>query len=137
MVPSSHICYLQEHMSKLNSCNYVEDQLKTAERVVVVWDKYIQSSIKHCARQKRGIAKRRRVLPNTAVPSDWQDFLRLEENKQELFAFLAGRIESIPVPHGKLIIATHGNEVLCNPSDKIITNISPCTPEEADTRIMI
>ena len=68
---------------------YIQSQLRRASRVDIVWDEYITNSLKAAARQKRGKGTRRRVQTNTKIPGNWQAFLRMEENKKELFAFLA------------------------------------------------
>ena len=59
-----------------------------------------------------------------------------EENKKELFAFLcqeAGKIETT----GKQVRLTSGKDVLCYPSSYTSEKLSPCSHEEADTRIIV
>ena len=68
---------------------YIERQLKDSRRIDIVWDEYIPNSLKSSTRTKRGTGTRKRVLPDSKIPANWQSFLRLEENKQELFKFLA------------------------------------------------
>ena len=64
---------------------YVIKQLRNVKRVDVVWDRYLPGSLKDSARSKRGKGIRRRVRPDTRIPGDWTAFLRVDENKQELF----------------------------------------------------
>ena len=52
-------------------------------------------SLKADARSKRGKEVRRRVESSSAVPGNWQAFLRIDENKTELFSFLATRMAGI------------------------------------------
>ena len=52
-------------------------------------------SLKADARSKRGKEVRRRVESSSAVPGNWQTFLRIDENKTELFSFLATRMAGI------------------------------------------
>ncbi len=66
---------------------YISSQLKSVERVDIVWDVYIQDSLKSTTRQKKGKGVRRRVAPTTTIPHNWKDFLGLDENKSELFSF--------------------------------------------------
>ncbi|KAJ8034247.1 hypothetical protein HOLleu_21004 [Holothuria leucospilota] len=60
---------------------YVQSQLRKANSVDIVWDKYIPNSLKSMTRQKRGKGTRRRVQPETKIPGDWKAFLRIDENK--------------------------------------------------------
>ncbi len=69
------------------------------------------------------------------VPSHWQGFLRRNENKTELFAFLAKHIEAHNVP-GKQLLSTHGEDVVSSSFvDK--DGLAPCTHEEGDTRVLL
>ncbi|KAE8745985.1 hypothetical protein FOCC_FOCC007347 [Frankliniella occidentalis] len=60
-----------------------------ARRIDLVFDTYNALSIKEGTRAGRGTGVRRRVQGTTALPRNWQDFLRNPENKTELFRFLA------------------------------------------------
>ena len=91
---------------------YIEAQLQQARRVDVVWDEYIPNSLKATTRRKRGSGVRRRVQANNELPRDWQGFLRLDDNKSELFKFLAEHAASINSE--KEVITTYGKEVLCS-----------------------
>ena len=44
--------------------------------------------LKTTARLKRGKGVCRRVVAAAAIPGNWHNFLRMDENKMELFAFL-------------------------------------------------
>ena len=74
---------------------YIEHQLDNAQRVDVVWNDYRSDSLKAQTRGMRGKGIRRRVEPNNAVPKNWAEFLRINENKAELFAFLSREIVTI------------------------------------------
>ncbi|KAJ8394095.1 hypothetical protein AAFF_G00049000 [Aldrovandia affinis] len=66
--------------------------------------------------------------------TQFQAFLRIDENKVELFAFLATRIATTETE--KQIIITNHQEVLCTqPRD--VVGLAPCSHEEADTRILL
>lgn len=117
---------------------YVSSQLETAERVDVVWDVYIPDSLKNTTRQKRGNGVRRRVAPTTVIPKNWKDFLRVDENKTELFEFLSKHIISRQhIVEGKTIYATVGKQVVCSQDDADLSTLSPCFHEEADTRLLL
>lgn len=79
---------------------YILRILGTANRVDLVWDVYNEDSLKRSAREKRGSGQRRKVLPSTRIPKDWKGFLRVDENKDEFFKFLAMKVckkHKIPV----------------------------------------
>ena len=63
--------------------SYITTQLQTAQRVDVVFDTYIQNSLKSTTRQKRGKGVRRRVASTTVMPKNWEDFLQVDENKTD------------------------------------------------------
>ncbi|KAK3728106.1 hypothetical protein QZH41_014263 [Actinostola sp. cb2023] len=114
---------------------YVQSQLRHVKRVDIVWDEYFETSLKATTRDKRGLGSRRRVQPNNPLPRNWQQFLRNDENKRELFRFLA---ECASVLGGeKQVITTYGSEVLCTPPRDDTSTLSPCTQEEADTRMIL
>ena len=64
-------------------------QLDKAQRVDIVWDIYKAGSLKQQRREKRGKGVCRRVAANNSIPKNWGEFLRLDDNKKELFAFLS------------------------------------------------
>ena len=66
---------------------------------------------------------RRRVLPTTKIPGNWQSFLRLDENKSELFGFLANEVTKEETE--KLIISTIGSSVIMNRSFDNVSTLSP------------
>ena len=103
----------------------------------VVWDVYVTDSLKSTTRQKRGKGVRRRVAPTTAIPQNWKDFLRVDENKSELFRFLSQHVTNLSTGEGKRIYATDGSDVLSSMVDADMTSLVPCSHEEADTRLLL
>ena len=71
---------------------YVLKQLENAKRVDLVWDVYLDDSLKKSLREKRGAGQRRKVMGSTGIPSDWIGFLRVDGNKEELFKLLADKV---------------------------------------------
>ena len=113
---------------------YVTSQLQHASRVDVVFDEYLPDSLKAATRKKRGKGVRRRVEPSSSIPRNWQAFLRIDENKVELFSFLAMKIAAKETE--KQIVSTHRTDVFCTqPRD--VAGLAPCTHEEADTRMLL
>ena len=66
--------------------SYILDHLTSVRRIDVVWHNYIQDSLKSVTLCKKGKGIRRRVQPDTVVPGNWESFLRVNDNKKELFA---------------------------------------------------
>jgi len=69
------------------------------------------------------------------VPSNWQEFLRVDNNKRELFHFLADTDVNIA---GKTVVMTHEDGIKSSGLQVTdLTSIEPCNHKEADTRIML
>ncbi|CAH3181917.1 unnamed protein product [Porites evermanni] len=68
---------------------------RRTERVDIVWDEYVENSLKATTRSDRGAGVRRRVAANNQLPRNWKEFLRVDENKRELFKFLAESTSSL------------------------------------------
>ena len=67
------------------------------------------------------------------IPGIWQEFLRINDNKNELFSFLA--MSSVAcIKANKEFITTQDSGVLCINHPDVS---APCTHEEADTRIIL
>ncbi|XP_070183812.1 uncharacterized protein [Littorina saxatilis] len=86
-------------------------------------------------REKRGTGRRKRVTGDGIMPVDWNSFLRVDQNKQELFSFLGQKV--IELDTDKLVITTQGPIVLSNRPLDAQTKLSPCSHEEADTRLIV
>lgn len=71
---------------------YVVRNSEGTSRIDIVFDVYSSNSIKAATRERRGCGLRRRVLPKTSLPANWQSFLRVDDNKTELFQFIAQRL---------------------------------------------
>lgn len=105
-------------------------------RVDIVFDVYRDGSLKGETRRKRGIGSRRKVTDNTRPPKSWNSFLRCNENKTELFGFLAERIVSATITTEVTIVVTKEEKVVSNRA--LDTEfVSPCNHEEADTRMFL
>ena len=113
---------------------YVTKQLQGVRRLDVVWDEYVQGSLKAYTRSTRGKGSRRGVESSNAIPKNWMEFLR-NEDKKELFSLLSLKIASLSLEPAQIIV-THHKEVLCTHS-RTTASLSPCTQEEADTRILL
>ena len=77
-----------------------------------------------------------RVREDTGIPGDWTDFLRIDENKEELFFYLAKQLTIIGTDHGEVVSPKH-ETVVFNNDRTDATDLSPCAHEEADTRLVM
>ena len=104
------------------------------KRLDVVFDVNLPSSLKSETRSKRGKGVRRRVAGGNKIPKNWQSFLRDENNKTELFHFLADKIAEMHTMN--VDIVTKEEQAL---STQVINldHLVPCSHEEADTRIFV
>ena len=98
-------------------------------------DAYNASSFKAHTRETRGNGVRRRVEPNSPIPTNWDGFLRVDENKKELLRFLAGTCSTTDC-FDKKVISSYDQSVLGSKSGDI-GDLWPCTHEEADKRIFV
>ena len=67
------------------------------------------------------------VTSSTQIPSKWKDFLRVDDNKTEIFKFLAEEVTRLPIEEGIIIYSTYGNDVLSTMACVNTTNIAPCS----------
>ena len=117
---------------------YILRHFDSTSRIDIVFDVYKADSLKSAAREKRGFGARRRVLDSSQIPGNWQGFLRVNENKTELFKFVAETlVEKAKLQlQDKIMVCTNAEKVLCS-SGKDTSSLEPCTHEEADTRLML
>ena len=80
---------------------HILKQLERCTRVDIVWDTYVFDSIKASTREKRGRGIRRKVAGKNKVPGKWNDFLRDDNNKNELFDFLSGKLSFLSILWGR------------------------------------
>ena len=114
---------------------HVKTQLRHVKCVDIVWDEYVENSLRATTRSYRGAGVRRRVAANNQLPRNWKEFLRVDENRRELFKFLAESSSSLEVE--KQVILTYGKQVLTTPPRNDISSLAPCSHEEAETRILL
>lgn len=71
------------------------------------------------------------------MPKNWKDFLRVDQNKTELFTFLSQKVVHLPLADCKELYASDGSGVLCSSAESNIARLAPCLKEEADTRLLL
>lgn len=73
---------------------YILRKLNDVKRLDIVCDVNKDDSLKKATREKRGSGQRRKVLLTTRIPSDWKGFLRVDDNKDELFKLLSTKVRA-------------------------------------------
>ena len=116
---------------------YLMSVLSKVERIDVVFDIYREHSLKLLTREKRGVGTRTHVVGHTKIPMNWQEFLRVDGNKTELFHFLAESDLGPLVTGGKAVIFTYDDSVRVAVGSLDVSAIQCCNHEEADTRIIL
>ena len=109
--------------------------LQTSARVDVEWGRYIEGSLKSSTRGKGDSGSRIIFKSTTPTPKNWQIFLRVDENKTELYNYLSDCISIQHTPR-KMLYCTKGIDVIATSDSEIGTDIAPCNHEEADTRLI-
>ena len=103
-------------------------------RIDVVWDTYMDDSLKAHTRMNRGSGNHLRVSNSTNIPVDRKSFLRCDANKESLFRLLADAIREFHPPQRKQVISTYDHNAV---SFAVADNSDlSCTHEEADTRLL-
>ena len=97
---------------------------------------YTDDSLKSSTREKRGKGIRRRVASTNTVPSYWQEFLRVPENKSELFQYLATQAAENLSTKKEVFLTSNQNVLTCSIHQNV-SGLSPSTQEEADSRMFL
>jgi hypothetical protein len=78
------------------------------------------------------------VDKDSAFPSKkWKSFLSIDENKTRLFQLLADSLSTVQLNEEQSLLATKGDQVVVYGKPVEYSSISPCTHEEADTRLVL
>ena len=73
------------------------------------------------------------VCDDAAIPLNSKSFLRLDDNKKELFEYLAARVQSLRLPDSE-VICTAALDVI---GSTMMEGMAPCNHEETDTHIFV
>lgn len=91
------------------------------------------AALKDSAQNKRGKVS---VRLDTRISGDWTAFWRVDKNKQELFLCMAEQLTTIGTGNGEEVSTKH-KTVFFNNDRTDTADLSPCTHEEADTRLLL
>ena len=103
----------------------------------MVWDSYVADSLRATVRAKCGKGVRLRATDSAPIPGNWQNFLRVDLNKKELFVFLSKALFKSFCQDNKEVVVTEGDQILCIPPQEDTHLLAPCNHEEADRRMML
>jgi len=116
---------------------FVLSQYKSTNRLDLAWDRYLPGSLRNTTRERRGKGVPRRVGTSVAVPGQWQNFLRVDENKTEILSFLSTEIIKSVENQSKELVVTLESEVLIAPPCMHLESLPPCIQEEAVGRTFL
>ena len=116
---------------------FITSQFHNASHLDLLWDRYIEDSLKGTARVKHGKGVRRRVVAEGVIPGNWRDFLHVDRNKTELFNFLFKALLEAFNQKGKHLVITDGESIMSRPLLHDPDSLSPCNYEESDSRMML
>ena len=68
------------------------------------------------------------------MPHNWPNFLQNEDNKKELYPFLADKLKN--VTNENFVFASKEESAICNSEDASFSDLY-CNHEEADTRLFV
>jgi len=76
-------------------------------------------------------------MSGAMIPWNWASFLRVNENKTELFSFLSGILQESFQLADKELVITKGDDVLSKPPLLDTSALAPCNHKEANSHIML
>ena len=103
------------------------------KRIDIIFDPYPAISLKSTTREKRSKGSRRKVTKSPIEPTNWREFLRVDQNKTELFRFLSDEIICSETEH--TVCVAYDDSCKSNRLFPSIDDLTGCNHEEADTRI--
>ena len=137
------IVQMLKPMQSKNFKEYAENIFTNYEKMLarkrslhLVFDVYQTNSLKTSTRQARGSGIRLRLQDDAPMPRKWSMLLRCDTNKRELFGYLA-EFTIKKFRNAREVFVTIGNTVKCSMDGYDLSELSPCTHEEADTRMIL
>ena len=97
---------LSKHSMTMHSSCSCQRMLQDVVRIYIVWDTYMEDSLKAQTRMNRGSGNHLRVFNSTNIPVDWKSFIRCDAHKDSLFHLPADAIREFYPPQRKQVIST-------------------------------
>ncbi|KAI0213839.1 hypothetical protein LSAT2_001090, partial [Lamellibrachia satsuma] len=126
-----------EYAQEIFIPHLLSTKLQTASRLDLMWDIYIADSLKGRTRAKHEKGVRRHVVAAAAIHGNWQNFLRVNSNKTELFRFISEALLKLFEQEDKQLVITDGEAVLSKSPLPDLAAVTPCRHEEADSRMLL
>ena len=104
--------------------------------VFVVFDTYKKQNLKTATRVKRGKGFPRKVQENSVAPTNWKRFLRLDQNKTELFFFLSKTVISLGRENETLVCA-YDDICISSNGGLDLSKVKPYNHEEVNTSVFL
>ena len=89
-------------------------------QVDMVNEIYRKESLKSGTRQKRGKDTRKRVEGKNKVQGNWQEFLRMDDNKSELFSEQISSVNNLYMKCSQVWLLSHMVRMCCHPHHVIL-----------------
>ena len=87
---------------------------------------------------KCGLGIKMLVTAGTKLPTNWSEFLHVDDNKSALFRFLAdARLDNCTDLQGKVVLVTVNDDVEVVAGQVNTDVISPCSREEAVIKVIL
>ena len=134
-VPKGSTNFGQYYVNDFTAYLFNKYRQSTLNLVDIVFDIYLDHSIKNSTRNKRGSGKQIKVAGDTLISRHWKSFPRVNEKKMQLFQLLAA--ERVQQANFKQLVATKDTVIITNIASYLPSQLTPCNHEEADTRIFV
>ena len=88
-------------------------------------------------RLKRVKGVRRKVQTNSIAPTNWKTFLRIDENKTELFKFISAQLLPLETETDTILVYAFDDLTCSNKPTLNMDFLSPSNHKKADTRVFL
>ena len=89
---------------------YIRREHESTSRLNIVWDKYVDTSLKATAREKRGHGGGVRVTRQGKVPKKWPEFLRDSKKPRRSYSSFSEK-QTEQWPENKVVCVATGDSV--------------------------
>ena len=133
---------LNFHHLKMFFWSQIVQRSANIATIHVVFDIYLENSLKESARKKRGVSTAIQFQSETVLPKNLKDFLRNSANKTKLFSYLAEKDECMRFVDKDIFVTRLKGVTMCkstsSESDSFcLESLSPSNREETDTQIIL
>ena len=105
------------------------------KRADIAFDIYKDHTIKSTARETRRFGRMVKISSETPIPKTWQNVLKVNENKAELFELISNYVTCIDCDRN--IVETKNEKAVTNDTFTDLSDVSPCNQDIADMRLFL